>query len=158
VRLGFTEDAAKYFTRDADLSSLDEVAYLDGDDDVDNLIKRLNHPGGTTTSGNGIISVTSPNSGYGVSIRSESNLNMCVFYLNHQEIVYHHPTVDLINLSLVRGFRDQQKWKDNFKKTVVEPMINDKDWSRTLENIQEYMVSIFGTTVVTFAYVMSIDS
>jgi hypothetical protein len=42
--------------------------------------------------------------------------------------VTHSPTINMINLELVRGFSDQIKWENNLKKAVVEPMVNDKDW------------------------------
>jgi hypothetical protein len=107
-------------TRDAGVSSL--YAYLDGDDDVENLIKCLSRPGRTTTIGTGNTVVASP---HDVSIRDESNLKLSVFYLKHQERVYCKPTVGLIDLALVHGFRDQQKWEENFNKTAVEPVFND---------------------------------
>jgi hypothetical protein len=45
------------------------------------------------------------------------------------------PTDGGITLDMVRGFKDQQKLEDDFNKTEVEPVINDKDWPRRLENI-----------------------
>jgi hypothetical protein len=41
-----------------------------------------------------------------------------------------------------------------FKKTVEEPVIHDKDWRRTLKNINEYVASQYGGTGATFDYVV----
>jgi hypothetical protein len=59
VRLGFTEDAAKYMVRQAGLDSLPEVGYLDDDDDVEHLCKRVNRPVGSSTVGTAVCEVSS---------------------------------------------------------------------------------------------------
>jgi hypothetical protein len=51
-----------------------------------------------------------------------------------------------IDLSFLRSYRDYHKWEDDLKKTVVEPIINNKDWPQTLENIREFLMSISGAT------------
>jgi hypothetical protein len=84
-----------------------EIAYLDGKDDVESIIKRSNLPGGYTTVGTGANTFTTPHDGYTVSIRAESNLKLCVFYLKHQAIVNRVPTVGGITLEMVRSFKDQ---------------------------------------------------
>jgi hypothetical protein len=88
-------------------------------------------PGGTVTAGSGATSVTSGNNGIPVSTRYVANLNMCVYYLKHMEIVQRKPVVNTINLTLVRSYRDQQRHEVRFKKTAEEPIFNDKDWPRT---------------------------
>jgi hypothetical protein len=50
------------------------------------------------------------------------------------------PVVNTINLVLVRSYRNQQRHEVSFKKTANDPVINDKDWPRTLETINEYPV------------------
>jgi hypothetical protein len=50
-RLGFSEAAATYLTGTCGIDSLDEIAYLDGIDDVDTTIKGVMNPGGTVTTG-----------------------------------------------------------------------------------------------------------
>jgi hypothetical protein len=53
---------------------------------------------------------------------------------------------------LVRSYRDQQRHEVGFKKTAEEPVINDKDWPRTLETIREYISSQYGVTGDTLDY------
>jgi hypothetical protein len=48
-RLGFSEDAAKYLTVTCGIDSLEEIAYLDGEDDVDTTIKGVKNLGATIT-------------------------------------------------------------------------------------------------------------
>jgi hypothetical protein len=50
-RFGFSEAAATYLTGTCGIDSLDEIAYLDGIEDVDTTIKGVTNPGGTVTTG-----------------------------------------------------------------------------------------------------------
>jgi hypothetical protein len=68
-------------------------------------------------------------------------MKLCVYYLKHMERVQYQPVPNAINLFLVRSYRDQQRHEVVFKKTYEEPEINDKDWTRTLEKIKEYLSS-----------------
>jgi hypothetical protein len=50
-RFGFSDAEAAYFTGTCGMDSLDEIAYLDGIDDIDTTIKVVTNPGGTVTTG-----------------------------------------------------------------------------------------------------------
>jgi hypothetical protein len=123
-RFGFSDAAAAYLTGTCGMDSLDEIAYLDGIDDVDTMIKGVTNPGGTVTTGEGSSRVTARNNGIPVSIRAVANLKLCVYYLNHMERVQRKPVPNAINLVLVRSYRDQQRHEVGFKKTAEEPEIN----------------------------------
>jgi hypothetical protein len=101
--LGFSEAAATSFTGTCRIDSLDDIAYLDGIDDVDTMIKGVTNPGGTVTTGTGETSVTSRNNGIPVSIRAVANLKLFVYYLKHVERVQSNPIANTINLVLVRS-------------------------------------------------------
>jgi hypothetical protein len=92
------------------------------------IIKRLHRSCVSTTVGTVSSAVTGPHTGYAVSIRVESNLKLCVFYLKHQARVTRVPTAGGINLGMVRNFKDHQKCELGYNKTAVEPLINYKDW------------------------------
>jgi hypothetical protein len=140
------------------ISSLDEIAYLDGIDDVDKTIKGVTNPGGTVTTGSGPSAVTSRKNGILVSIRAVANLKLCVYYLEHsKERVQRKPVASSINLIFVRSYRDQQQREVSFKKTSEDPVINDKTWPRTLETIKEYLASQYGGTGDTLDYVVRPD-
>jgi hypothetical protein len=114
-------------TRACNMDSLDEVKWIDGEDDVENMIKRVNLPGGTHTVGTETEAVTTPNVGLKLSLRAEKNLKLCVYYLKHMERVQYVPMAASITLKVVRGYCEQQRYEEKFKKTAVEPEINDKD-------------------------------
>jgi hypothetical protein len=153
-RLGFSETAATYLTGTCGIDSLDEIAYLDGIEDVDTTIKGVTNTGGILTTGTGTTRVTSRNNGIPVSIRAVANLKLCVYYLKHMGRVQRQPVPNAINLVLVHIYRDQQRYEVGFKKTAEETEINDKYWPRTLENIKEYLASQYGVTGATLDYVV----
>jgi hypothetical protein len=153
-RFGFSDAAATYLTGTCGIDSLDEIAYLDGIDDIDTTIKGVTNPGGTVTTGEGTSRVTSRNNGIPVSIRDVANLKLCVYYLKHMERVQRKPVPNAINLLLVHSYRDQQRHEVGFKKTAEETAINKKDWPKTLEKIKEYLASQYGVTGATLDYVV----
>jgi hypothetical protein len=73
------------------------------------------------------------------------------------ERVQRQPVANAINLVLVRSYRDQQRHEVGFKNTAEEPVINYKDWPRTLETIREYIASQYGVTGATLDYVLRPD-
>jgi hypothetical protein len=156
-RLGFSEAAATYLTGTCGIDSLDEIAYLDGIEDVDTTIKGVTNPGGTVTTGSVAARVTARNNGIHVSIRAVDKLKLCVYYLKHMGRVQRQPIANAINLVLVCSYCDQQRHAVGFKKTAEETEINDKGWPRNLENIKEYLASQYGDTVATLDYVVRPD-
>jgi tRNA (Thr-GGU) A37 N-methylase len=126
-RLVFIEVAATYLTGTCGIDSLDEIAYLDGIEDVDTTIKGVTNPGGTVMTGSGATRVTSRNNGIPVSTRAVANLKLCEYYLKHTEMVQRQPVANEINLVLVRSNCDQERHAVGFKTTAEEPEINDKD-------------------------------
>jgi hypothetical protein len=77
-RLGFSSAAATYLTGTCGIDSLDEIAYLDGIDDVDTTIKGVMNPWVTVTTGTWSSVFTSHNNGIPVLIRDVVNLKLCV--------------------------------------------------------------------------------
>jgi hypothetical protein len=153
-RFGFSEAAAIYLTGTCGIYSLDEIAYLDGIEDVDTTIKGVTNPGGNVTTGEGTSRVTSRNNGIFVSIRAVAKLKLCIYYLKHMQRVQRKPVPNAINLLLVCSYQDQQRHEVGFNKTAEEPEINDKDWPMTLEKIREYLASQYGVTGATLDYVV----
>jgi hypothetical protein len=101
--LGFTREAAGYMTRACNVDSLDEVKWMDGEDDVEHMIKRVNRPGGTFTVGYGYEAVTTPHIGLQLSLLAENNLKLCVYFLKHTERVQRVPNAASITLEVVCG-------------------------------------------------------
>jgi hypothetical protein len=119
------------------------ITYLDEIDSFD---------GGTVTTGTGVTSVTSRKNGIPVSIIAVADLKLCVYYLKHMERVQRNTFANSINLVLVRSYSDQQRHEVGFKKTAEDPVIEDKDWPRTLETIKEYLTPQYGGTGATLDY------
>jgi hypothetical protein len=57
-RLGFSKYEGTYLTGTCGIDSLEEIAYLDGEDDVDTTIKGVMSPGGTVSTGSGATEIT----------------------------------------------------------------------------------------------------
>jgi hypothetical protein len=57
-RLGFSSAAVTYLVGTCSIDSLDEIAYLDGIDDVDTTIKGVANPGRKLKTGTGSSAVT----------------------------------------------------------------------------------------------------
>jgi hypothetical protein len=155
--LGFSEAAATDLTGTCGIDSLDEIAYLDGIEDVDTTIKGVTNPGGTVMTGSGATTVTSRNNGILVSIRAVANLKLCIYYLKHMERVPCQHIANAITLVLVHSYRDQQRHEVGLNNTAEEPEINDKDCPRTLEKIKEYLASKDRVTGATLDYVVRPD-
>jgi hypothetical protein len=120
-RLVFSESAANHLTGTCGIDSLGEIAYLDGSEDVDKMIKGVTNPGETVTTVEGTSRVTSRKNGIHVSIRAVDNLKLYVSYLKHMARVQHQPVPNAINLVFVRSYRDHQGHEVGFKKTAEEP-------------------------------------
>jgi hypothetical protein len=73
------------------------------------------------------------------------------------ERVQHKPVANSINLILVFSYRYQQRHEISFNNTAEEPVINDKDWSITLQTIKEYLAYQYGVTEATLDYVARPD-
>jgi hypothetical protein len=155
--LGFTSAVATYLTGTCDINSLDNIAYLDGIDDVDTTIKGVTNPGGMLTTGMEPSLFTSRNNGIHVSVRTVTNLKLCVYYLKQTETVKRKPVANSITLMLVCSYCDQQCHEVSLKRTTEEPVINYKYWTITLETIKEYLTSQYGGTGATLYYVVQRD-
>jgi hypothetical protein len=131
--------------------------YLDGKDDVETIVKRLDRPCRSATVETDTSTVNTHHARYSISIRSDSNLKLCVFYLKHQAGVTRVLTAGGITLEMVRGFKDQQRGGMDYKKTTVEPVINDKECPRALENIRDYLATILVGNGSHLAYVVITD-
>jgi hypothetical protein len=117
-RLGFSYSVAAYLSKDCGIDSLHEIAYLDGDHDMENTIKGVTSLGVTVTFGTVTKAMISRHNGIPVSIRAVANLNICVYYIKHMERVQRKPMVTAIDLELVRSYRAKQRYEASFKKTL----------------------------------------
>jgi hypothetical protein len=127
-RLGFSSATATYLTDTCGIDSLDDIAYLDGIDDVDTTIKGVTNRGGMVTTLTVSAAVTSRNNGIPLPIMDVANLKLCVYYLKHMDRVQRKPVANSINLALVRSYRDKRRHEVSFKKTSEDKVIKYKNW------------------------------
>jgi hypothetical protein len=145
---------------DHGINTLEEVVFLK-DKYIDSLVKQLQIPGGMISGpvivggaaqGNTGTLVTKP--GHSVSIRAETNIKMAVFYLHHQSRISIIVAPASIYLTVVRSLRSTKEYEENSKVTAEQPVINEKDWTRTMEAIHELFGSVLEETGVPLAYVI----
>jgi hypothetical protein len=156
-RLGFSEAAATYLTGTCGIDSLGEVTYLDGSEDVDMIIKGVTNTTGTVTTGEDTARDTSRKNGIPLSIRAVANLKFCVYYLKHLERVQRQPIPNIINLVLVRNYRDQQHHVVGFKKTaelISMTKIGQGPWRRSKSTLPPNMVSPEQHWIMLFALIL----
>jgi hypothetical protein len=70
--------------------------------------------------------------GYSVSVRAETNLKLAVFYLRHQARISRILAPASVTLTVVQRLRSTKEYEENFEVTGEQPLINEKDWPRTL--------------------------
>jgi hypothetical protein len=131
------------------------------DKDIDSLVKQLRRPGGmiagNTSVGGAAQGNPGPlaaNPGHSLSIRADTNRKLEVFYLRHQARISRIVSPASIALTVVRRLRSAKEYEENFKVTAEQPIINEKNWPRTMEAIRELFGSVLGETGVPLAYVI----
>ena len=138
VLMGFTVLGADAMTTDG-LSSWEELS-LQTDSDIESVCKSIRKPGGGED-------------GVPVAHTAESNTKLLCYYLRHQKrrsLAPNHTNMTLVNIRRLRPLRDQEK--DH--KEPKAPEIDDKDWPRTIESIEEYLAECLGVTKIPLAYVI----
>jgi hypothetical protein len=89
---------------------------------------------------------------HSVSIRTDTNLKLAVFYLRHQAMISRIAAPTSVALTVLRSLRSTKEYEENFKLTTEQPVINDKNWPRTMEAIRELFGFVLGETGVPLAY------
>jgi hypothetical protein len=138
-RLGFIPGAAESLEgNDHGINTLEEVVFLN-DKDIDSLVKQLRSPGGViagpaivggAAQGNPVPLVDNPC--HSVSIRADTNIKLTVFYLRHQARISRIMVPASVALTIVRSLRSIKEYKEKFKVTDEQPVINEKYWTSTM--------------------------
>jgi hypothetical protein len=133
-RLGFTPGAAASLEgNDHGINTLEEVVFL-SDNDIDSLVKQLRHPGGVISGPAMVRGAVKGNPGplvanpvHSVSIRSDTNLKLAVFYLRHQARISRTVVPASVALTVVRSLRSTKEYEENFKVTAEQLVIKSKN-------------------------------
>ena len=156
VRIGFTQETANNIVDDQGIDSIEEVGYLK-DPDIDALCKTLNRPGGTIANpnaGNAGQPDRIPNPGHQVSLRAEGNIKLASYWVKHQTRISRTIDVAAMNQDVIRRLHELKDSEQNHKDPDSKPTINDKNWAKTLEAVEEHLRNYLGETKIPLSYVV----
>ncbi|KAI2505147.1 hypothetical protein MHU86_9335 [Fragilaria crotonensis] len=156
VRIGFLDAAAQAITDEQGIDSLEEIRLL-SDDEISNLAKLIRRPGGVIPGQVNAAGNAVPNPGIQVNARAETNLKLAAFYLRHQVRIGRTVTPADVTLENIRSIRELRDYEDTWKASDDLPVINAKDWPKTMEAIHEYLRSYLGDKMIPLAYVVRKD-
>ena len=111
-------------------------------------------PGGGTVPGADAAAPAVPNPGISVSLRAENNLKLTAFWLRHRWRISRPtmpPDVTIDNIRSVLALRDSE---ESYKTDDMLPMINARDWPKTMDAISEYLCNRLGEKMIPLAYVI----
>jgi hypothetical protein len=95
-----------------------------------------------------------PNRGIPVPQRAAMNIKLLVFCLKHQHCISRIPVIVKVNVVLVRQWRDQSVFEDDYEVTMTQPIIDEKDWPKTMEEISEFLEDNHGEQGNPLSYVI----
>ena len=71
------------------------------------------------------------------------NLQGIVYYIKHLKIIGRMCTHAYVELPKVRAMYHQQDMEETHKDPEVVPTVNPRDWSKTMETVEEYIRGFF---------------
>jgi hypothetical protein len=152
LRLGFSADAANALTDNQGIDSVETLKYLD-DHDVENLCKVIRRPGGQIQQGGATI----PNPGTQVSLQAELNLKLACYWAKHQVRVSRPAAAADITLDNIRALRQMRQSELAHKEPEEAPTLDEVDWPKNMEALEEYLGGFLGETGIPLAYVVRKD-
>ena len=163
-RLGLSQAAARHIIDVQGIDSLQEIGYLD-EDGISNLCKAVRRPGGSIANPDHDPNEddgpnnrpTIPFTGIQVSLLAEENLKLLSYYIRHLERVSRTPNIGSITRTTVRKLRELRAAEANHENPSITPKIDDRNWAKTLEGLEEYLRGHLGETKVPLAYVLRPD-
>eukprot|EP00978_Attheya_sp_CCMP212_P020485 scaffold58700_cov53-Attheya_sp.AAC.2 len=136
----FTNAASDVIVDEQGVDQLSEIMILT-DEEIGSLCKVVRHPGGAVPNSNTHVEgqpATYTARGERISMIAESNLKLASYYLCHQERISRTVGYADVTLDSVRNLRDLKQYeKDHVDLTSTQPTIDTKDWSATMEGIEE---------------------
>jgi hypothetical protein len=169
--LGVPTDGSEYLVDEGGMTNLEEVGFLKNKE-VDQLIQSVTRPGGMQaimtaavpeidTAGQAghhadVAQVIDwvPNRGIPVPQRAVMNIKLLVFWLKRQRRISQIPVISKVTVALVRKWRDQSVFEDDYEITMTQPVIDEKDWPKTMEEISEFIAVNHGEQGNPLSYVI----
>ena len=131
---------------DQGINRLHELRYLT-DTDIKTLCKNVKCLGGVAAGNGG-----GANLGHMISHLAEMNIKVAVYWLRYSEKLSRPRIGADVTVPVVRSIcalRDAEGTYDD----PSAPMIDDRNWSRTFDAIDEYFQNSFGMTNIPLAYI-----
>jgi hypothetical protein len=136
--MGYSQVAVTAVVDKQGINSLGELRILK-DMEITNLCKVIHRPGGQIANPNPLQQGNIPNPGISVSLHVESNTKLAKWIIVHRTLCILHPCQpgDVI-LAAVQAFTEMHEYELNHTNPEMKPMIDDKDWPKTFESIEQY--------------------
>lgn len=151
-RIGFTNPAAAYLVNidGQNLTALEAFRDLK-DSNIDDLVKAVRKPGGMTTdaAGNDI-----PNPGYPVSVGAANNLKLMCYFLRYKQKTSRAVTAAEITVDAVNALSNRRDWEKEHDDPKPPELKFGKNWTRTIDIIENYLRECLGTTNIPLSYVI----
>ena len=154
VHLGFSQAIMTSIVDDHGIVTLTDLLHFEPSD-IDTLCKNIQHPGGMITGHN---NQQVPNPGKPVSSMARSNLKLATFWIMHRLECVQCPTTPLdVTRTAINPFTWQQKTEDAYEPPTEPLKIDDKNWVKTMEAMEEWLHLIPGECCLPLAYVICKD-
>jgi hypothetical protein len=169
--LGVPTEGSDYLVDEGVMINLEEVGFLKNKD-VDQLIQSVTRPGGMQTLTTAAVPYISndgdagyhsgvaevidwvPNRRIPVPQRAVMNIKLLVFWLKHQRRISRITVIREVTVALVCQWRDQSVFEDDYEVTMTQPVIDEKDWQKTMEEIYEFLAANHGEQGNPLSYVI----
>ena len=155
-RLGFVAPGPEMLVVDQGINRIDELSDLD-DAVIDAFLKLLRRPGGIIPNPNAAVEgqtarITAP--GISVSMRAATHLKLSVYYCRHQmrkSCPLRTTDITLPRIKALKNLREEEEY-------AIDPLlpqkVDVKNWSNTLEAIQEWISMYQGIKKAPLSYVI----
>ena len=162
VRMGTTAEVANEITATQGIDTIKELCILT-DDKVETLCHAIRRPGGLMPNpafnaaggaATALAAAQITNTGHVISARAENNIKLAAYFLRFKERTSRAPDTASITLGNVHSLLDHKKWEETHD-DVDAPTLDKKDWSRTIEAIEEWFRGCLGdSSKIPLAYVI----
>ena len=143
--IGFHQDAATYVVDTQQFNKAKDYAMLT-DEEATNICKITRRPGGLQPN-------NQPNPGISVSIKAENNLKLMCFYLRYRERTSRPLTANLVTSDTIQKYIGLSRYEHDHE-DVSPPELTFKNWTRTIDVIEDYLRNCLGTTKIPLAYLI----
>ena len=152
-RMGCSAAAATAITDDQTYDSIELLEELD-DEQVKTMCAAIWKPGGQVAGAGGVLA---PDHGHQISARAEQNLKLMGYWLRHQRRISRTAAPGDITLATVRAIKRLYQFEKDYEEPDVDFEVDDRDWPRTIEALDEYLLSVLGVSGLPLAYVTRKD-